>query len=324
MPDGAHRSGFVALAGAPNAGKSTLLNRLLGQKVAAVSPRPQTTRNRILGVLTGEGFQIALLDTPGIHRPRPGLARAMVETALGALREGDVAALVVDATRRGVEEEDEALSAVLAARGRKRALLLNKIDRARRPALLPLIDAFRARGHFDLVYPLSALTGENAEGLAPALAALLPEGPELFPPETLTDQDERKIVAELIREQVFRQTGEEIPYGVAVEIEQFDEGRREGPRPLVRIQATLHAVRTSHKGILIGKGGQKLKAIGTAARREIERLLGCPVFLGLNVRVEEGWTVSDAAIRRFGYAGAGRGGRGSRPPRSGDRGGRAG
>ncbi len=303
-----HRAGYVALVGAPNAGKSTLLNRLLGQKVAIVSPRPQTTRNRILGIATAPGFQIALFDTPGIHRPRPGLNRAMVDAAFAAIAEVDAVALVVDAARRpgpdgdGAEEGVDRVLEEIRRTGRKSALLANKVDRVARPALLPFIAGWTARHPFDLVYPLSALTGENAEGLGPALAGLLPEGPPIFPPDTLTDQAERLLAGELIREQVFRQTGEEVPYGVAVEVESFDESRRAaGTRPLVRILATLHVERRSHKAILIGKGGQKLKAIGTSARREIEALLGCQVFLGLNVRVEEGWTDSPGALRRFGY-----------------------
>jgi GTP-binding protein Era len=293
------------LVGEPNVGKSTLLNRLLGQKIAAVSPKPQTTRNRILGVLTGPSYQLALLDTPGIHRARPGLNQAMVEAAFTTLREVDLVALVVDAGHRpGLANAEAGIARVISElkqSKRPSALIINKVDNVSKPVLLPYIQTWAAEYPFDLIYPLSALKGDNVEGLPAAIAALLPEGPALFPPDVVTDQAERLIVAELVREQVFRQTSEEVPYGVAVEIEEFDESRRGGSRPLVRILSTLHVERQSQKGILIGKGGSKLKAIGSSARREIETLLGCQVFLGLNVRVEENWTTSEQAVRRFGY-----------------------
>ena len=291
--------------GEPNVGKSTLLNRLLGQKVAAVSPKPQTTRNRILGVLTGTGYQLALLDTPGIHRARQGLNQAMVEAAFTTLREVDLVALVVDAGHRpGLANAEPGIARVISELRQNRrpsALIINKVDNVSKPDLLPYIQTWTEEHAFDVVYPLSALKGDNVEGLPQALAELLPEGPALFPPDVVTDQAERLIAAELVREQVFRQTSQEVPYGVAVEIEEFDESRRGGKRPLVRILATLHVERQSQKGILIGKGGTKLKAIGSSARREIETLLGCQVFLGLNVRVEENWTSSEQAVRRFGY-----------------------
>ncbi|MHB8420250.1 MAG: GTPase Era [Myxococcales bacterium] len=300
-----HRAGFVALVGEPNVGKSTLLNRLLGQKVAIVSPRPQTTRNRILGVLTAPAFQLALLDTPGLHLAKGALHRAMRESATSATHEVDLVALVVDATRpRGPAEAEGDVRALLdeIRRGRRRsALVVNKVDRVEKTRLLPLIGAWVEAHAFDLVYPISALTGENTQGLAPALAELLPEGPPLFPGEVVTDQAERVLVAELVREQVFRQLRQEVPYAVAVEVESFDEARRGAARPLVEIHATLHVERTSQKGILIGKKGARLKAIGSAARREVEALLGCQVFLALNVRVEEGWTDSERAVHRFGY-----------------------
>jgi GTP-binding protein Era len=304
-PARGHRAGFVALVGEPNVGKSTLLNRLLGQKIAIVSPKPQTTRNRILGVVTEPGYQLALLDTPGIHRARAGLNQAMVEAAFTTLREVDLVALVVDAGHRpGLADAEQGIARVISElRQSKRpsALIVNKVDNVKKPALLPFIQRWTEEHPFDLVYPLSALKGDNVEGLPGALAALLPEGPALFPPDMVTDQAERVIAGELVREQLFRQTSQEIPYGVAVEIEEFDESRRGGQRPLVRILATLHVERQSQKGILIGKGGAKLKAIGTSARREIETLLGCQVYLGLNVRVEENWTTSERAVHRFGY-----------------------
>jgi len=300
-----HKAGFVALVGEPNVGKSTLLNRLLGQKVAIVSPKPQTTRNRILGVLTAPGYQLALLDTPGLHRAKGALHKALRETAAQATHEVDLVALVVDGARPGgpaqAAPDVRELVEEVRRRHRPSALIVNKVDQVDKRRLLPLIDGWAKAHPFDLVYPLSALTGENADGLAPALAELLPEGPPLFPADVVTDQAERVLAAELVREQVFRQLRQEVPYGVAVEIEAFDEARRGGQRPLVSIHATLHVERDSQKGILIGKRGARLKAIGTAARREIEALLGCQVFLALNVRVEEGWTENERQVNRFGY-----------------------
>lgn len=304
VPSGPHRAGFVALVGRPSTGKSTLLNRLLGQKIAIVSPKPQSTRGRILGISTTANHQLALLDTPGLHTRERGLSGALNDSAEQAARDVDVIALVVDAAARDdAEEESKALLRRLgpAAAGRPMALIFNKVDLIDKARLLPLIQSWMALRSFDLVYPLSALTGDNVEGLPTALAALLPEGPRLYPDDVLTDQTERSLAAELIREQVYRLTHAEIPYSVAVEVEQFDESLRETARPRVHIDAVLFVARESQKGILIGKGAEKLKSIGTSARREIEKLLGAQVYLGLTVRVEADWTESPAALRRFGY-----------------------
>jgi GTP-binding protein Era len=297
-----HRSGFVALVGRPSAGKSTLLNRLLGQKVAIVSPKPQTTRGRILGVASGESYQLALVDTPGLHPRERGLSAALNQVAEQAARDVDLVALVVDAHARDRNADQELLDRVRRARSeRPLALVLNKVDLIEKPALLPMIQRWSALQHFELVYPLSALRGENVEGLLPALAELLPEGPPLYPADVFTDQSERALCAELIREQIYRLTQSEIPYSVAVEVEEFDESKREGPRPKVHIAAVIFVARESQKGILIGKRAAKLKAIGTAARKEIEKLLGAQVYLALTVRLEAEWTESAAALRRFGY-----------------------
>ena len=299
-----HRAGFVALVGRPSAGKSTLLNRLLGQKIAIVSPKPQTTRGKILGVCSTADYQLALVDTPGLHTRQRGLSAALNEAAEQAARDVDVVALVIDAAVRGAGgDEDRALLDRVAGAVERRplVLILNKVDLIEKERLLPMIQEWSALRSFALVYPLSALKGDNVAGLADALAGLLPPGPKLYPEDVLTDQTERSLATELIREQVYRLTHAEIPYSVAVEIEQFDEAKREGPKPLVHIDAVLFVARATREGLLIGKGAEKLKAIGSGARREIEKLLECKVYLALTVRVEEGWIESRAAYRRFGY-----------------------
>jgi GTPase len=291
------------LLGRPNAGKSTLINRLVGQKLAIVSPKPQTTRTRVLGILGGPTYQMAIVDTPGLHEPKRPLGRALVSVARAAARSADVVAVLSEATLppNKVEEEGRALLQLAEAGGRPLALLINKVDLVPRLTLLPLIERWRQLQDFALIWPFSALNGDNVEGLSKALSELLPEGPPLFPSDVTTDQTERVLCAELIREQVYRQTRQEIPYSVAVEIEEFDETQRSEQPPKVRITALLFVERESQKGILIGKKAAQLKAIGTAARHEIESLLDARVFLSLTVRVEERWSESPRALRRFGY-----------------------
>ncbi len=299
------RAGTVALVGRPNVGKSTLLNRLLGEHVAIVTPRPQTTRTRILGIVNGPGYQLALFDTPGIHQAKGALNRQMVRTALSTLAEVDAALVLIEAGTGpgGRVEVGDGTRAVIAevARSGKPALLgVNKADRAPRETLLPVIDAYRGLHAWRDVVPFSALTGENVDRLVAVLAAALPgaEGP-LFPPDLLTDQAERQLAAEYVREQVMLRTREEIPYAVAVEVEAFDEtGRREGGG-LVRIAALIRVERDSQKAIVIGKRGSLLKEIGTQARLRLEALLGCKVFLMLTVKVDERWTEREGAVRRL-------------------------
>jgi GTP-binding protein Era len=300
------RAGFVAIVGRPNVGKSTLLNRLLGEHLAIVTDKPQTTRTRILGIYNAPGVQIALFDTPGLHRARGALNRRMVETALATLSEVDVVLLLVEAgtgpelrvevgeTVRWIAEE--------VRRSRKPAVLgINKMDRAPRETLLPVIDAYRRLADWKAVVPFSARDGENVDELVKALARELPEveAPP-FPPDVLTDQPERAIAAEYVREQVMDLTRDEIPYAVAVEVEEFDESRRGGDGGLVRIGAVVWVERESQKGIVIGKGGSMLRRIGTGARERLERLLGARVFLRLTVRVEERWSERVDALRRLG------------------------
>jgi GTP-binding protein Era len=300
------RAGFVAIVGRPNVGKSTLLNRVLGEHVAIVSPRPQTTRTRILGVFTGPRAQLALFDTPGLHRAKGALNRRMVEVALKTLAEVDAILFLVEAgtgpdgrvevgeaTRWAIEE---------VARSAKPAILgISKMDRAPRPALLPVIDAYRSLHAWTEIVPFSGLTGENVDVLLEALERHVPEAEApLFPPDVLTDQAERQIAAEYVREQVMLQTRQEIPYAAAVEVEEFDESGRRDDGGLVRISAVIWVERESQKAILIGKRGAMLKSIGTRARENLERLLGCKVFLALTVKVEERWSDRASALKRLG------------------------
>jgi len=301
-PPGPHRAGFAAIVGRPNVGKSTLLNRLLGQKLAIVSPKPQTTRSRILGVVTRPGAQVALLDTPGLHAARGGLNARMVQQALQTLDGADAALFLIEAGSPGIDAAmRKALEQVKAAR-KPTLLVINKIDALPRAQLLPLIDRWRREHDWTEVYPLSALTGENVEGLLDAVARHLPEGPPLFPEDKWTDVPERDLSAELVREQILHQTEQEVPYSAAVVVEEFDESERAvGPRGLTRISATVLVERDSQKAILIGRGGARLKEIGTKARQQIEKLLGCKVFLQLHVKVEKDWTQTSRGLRRAGY-----------------------
>jgi len=301
------RAGFVAIVGRPNVGKSTLLNRVLGEKIAIVSPRPQTTRTRILGIHNAPDVQLAFFDTPGLHRAEGALNRRMVEVALATLSEVDAVLLLVEAgTGPGgrVEVGEATRWAVeqVARSGKPAILGISKMDRAPRESLLPVIAAYKDLHAWAEIVPFSALTGENVGTLLSTLAGHLPESEApLFPPDVLTDQAERQIAAEYVREQAMLRLRDEVPYAVAVEVEEFDESERErGPRGLVRISALLHVERASQKAIVIGKRGAMLKEIGTGAREGLERLLGCKVYLALHVRVDERWSERAQSLRRFG------------------------
>lgn len=297
IPQSPFHSGFVAIIGRPNVGKSTLLNRLVGQKIAITSNKPQTTRNRILGIHHFDDGQILFLDTPGIHRARGRLNRYMVEQALGACAEVDLILFLVDATERPGAAEEEILRQ-LGQRQRPVFLVLNKIDAVRPEQLLPLIDHYARSFTFAEVLPVSGLSGDGVAQLVTSIRQRLPLGPRYYSEEMVTDVSERFIVAELVREQVLRQTRNEVPYSTAVVIEQFSE---QPERSLVVIHATIMVERDSHKGIIVGKGGAMIRTIGKHARHEIERLLGCRVFLELFVRVQPGWTESDRLLKDFGY-----------------------
>jgi GTP-binding protein Era len=300
------RAGFVAIVGRPNVGKSTLLNRVLGEHVAIVSPRPQTTRTRILGVHNVPGAQVAFFDTPGLHKAKGALNRRMVETALSTLSEVDAVLMLIEAgtgPEGRVEVGESTRWAIDEVRrsGKPAVLGVNKMDRAPRATLLPVIDAYRGLHAWSEIVPFSALTGENVDALVEALVRLLPESEApLFPPDVLTDQAERALAAEYVREQVMLQTRQEIPYSAAVEVEEFDESDRRERGGLVRISALVVVERDSQKAIVIGRQGAMLKKIGTRAREGLERLLGCKVYLSLTVKVDERWSEREGALKRFG------------------------
>ena len=300
------KAGFAALIGRPNVGKSTLLNRLIGERIAIVSHKPQTTRSRILGVVTrpGEG-QVAFVDTPGIHQPKGALNKMMVEVALTAAAECDVVLFMIEAEAQGVSEGNQLVVKQLQRVNKPVILVINKIDEIQKVLLLPLIAGWKDVLPFAEVMPISARKGDGVDELFQLVLKRMPEAPELmFPADVFTDQAERTLVAELIREQLLKHCREEIPYASAVVVEIFDESDREtGRQGLVRIDAAVYVEREGQKAIVIGKRGSMLKTIGTDARKAIERLLGCKVFLALRVKVEPGWSEDVRGLRKMGYAG---------------------
>jgi len=287
------RCGFVAIVGRPNAGKSTLVNRLVGQKVSIVSSRPQTTRNRIQGMVNRDDAQIVLIDTPGIHQPRNVLSRQMMDEAQHALEGVDILSLIVDASEKFGAGAEFALEWAKRFKG-PTFLLLNKVDRVKKPLLLPVIERYAAQYNFAEIYPISALTGEGCEDLIRGWLARLPESPPYFPADQFTDQPERFLAAELIREKAILATRDEVPHAIAVLVDSF-----EGKRNLLKIRATLYVERDGQKGILIGKRGETMKQIGTLARKEIESILGTKVFLELFVKVQPNWRQNAAMIRQL-------------------------
>ncbi len=295
MTSNTFKSGFVSIVGRPNVGKSTLLNRLLGEKIVAVSDKPQTTRTVIRGILSDAQSQIVFVDTPGIHSAKSRMNRAMVDAAYGAISGIDLLLLVVDAA---APREDEFLRDVVAKACAPVFLVLNKVDRVEpRERLLALIAELSRLHRFDEVVPISAQTGDNVDRLVELVRGRLPEGVAYFPDDILTDQPEKVICAELVREKVFRLTGEEVPYATAVVVDAFKE-RENG---VIAISATILVEREGQKGIIIGRKGAMLKRIGQAARQDIERLLGTRVFLELFVKVQERWTERTAVLRELGY-----------------------
>lgn len=291
------RSGFVSIIGRPNVGKSTLLNRILGEKIVITSDKPQTTRNRIQGIHNLPGAQIVFIDTPGIHNAKSRLNKYMVEVALSSIKEVDLILLLVEAQRPPSEQEREIID-VLAGATAPVFLVLNKTDLAGQGAVLELIATYRDLYPFREILPVSAEAGVGVEGLVELVKSYLPEGPVYFPDDILTDLPERFIVAEIVREKVFRLTRDEIPYSTAVEVDSFKE-REDGG--LVSIAATITVERDSQKGIVIGKKGAMLRRIGTEARIEIERLLATKVFLELFVRVRKDWSENPKILKELGY-----------------------
>jgi GTP-binding protein Era len=287
------KSGFVAIVGRPNAGKSTLVNRLVAQKVSIVTSHPQTTRNRIQGIVNRPGAQVVLIDTPGLHRPDSVLGRQMVHEIEAALDSVDVVALVLDASedlRRGAQLALEKVAALDAVR----ILLLNKVDRVEKTKLLPLMEQCNRAADFAAIVPVCALRGEGVEDALAAMIAHLPEGPAFFPLDQVTDQPERFLAAEFIRERAMAATRNEVPHSLAVLVESFDEGEK-----IIRIRAKIQVERDGQKGILIGKGGLTLKKIGTEARQELEHVLSTKIYLELQVAVARGWRDNAERVRQL-------------------------
>ncbi len=291
------KSGYITIAGAPNAGKSTLLNRFLGQKISITSRKPQTTRNRIIGVVHRPAAQLIFMDTPGVHRARSPLNVKMVEEAYTAIADADIALALIDVSKP-LPDAEELMIQQFEKQRYPVIVALNKIDLVEKTKLLEIIDKWSARYPFKAVIPISAKQGTQVDRLLAEMEGLLPPGPPFFPEDMLTDMPERFVAAEMIREKVFRLTGQEIPYSTAITIETFSEEKQ---GKLVRIHATIHVERSSQKGMIIGKKGSKLKEIGEEARKEIERMVGTRVFLKLFVRVQKNWSKDSRAMRKLGY-----------------------
>ncbi len=291
-----YKSGFVAVVGRPNVGKSTLLNQIIGQKIAIVSDTPQTTRNRILGILTLPDAQILFLDTPGIHKPQHKLGEYMVNSARSALREVDLILFVSDVTE-SVGPGERFILDMLKQEQTPVILVLNKVDLVAKDKLLPIISQYSAFRDFAAIVPVSALAGSNVDRLLSVIKDLLPEGPQYYPEDEVTDQPERVIAAEFIREKIFRLTREEIPHSTAVEVEEM----KTRPNGDVFLRATIYVERESQKGIIIGAKGAMLKEIGQQARLDMENIFGSRFFVDLWVKVKNDWRNKEGSLRMFGY-----------------------
>lgn len=309
MSEQNYRSGFVSLIGRPNVGKSTLLNQLSGMHLAITSPKPQTTRSLVRAIVTNEDSQIVFLDTPGMLKPKNRLGENMKASVHTAVGQADVIAVLVDAIAAtaekaypGIPQREAELLRMAFSRQVPVILLLNKVDRIRKDALLPLIELYASAYAFAAILPISARTGDGMDELLAQLRQLLPQGTPLFPDDMMTDQTERGLTAELIREQILFHTEKEIPHGTAVTIESFEEIEDEtGERTRAVIHAVITCEKDTHKGILIGKGGQMLKRIGQDARQRIEQMLGCPCYLELFIKVREDWRNRPGMLRGLGF-----------------------
>jgi GTP-binding protein Era len=291
------RSGFVAIVGRPNAGKSTLINRLVGQKIAIVTSKPQTTRNRIQGIVTRAEGQIVFIDTPGLYDADSALGRQMMHEVAAALEDIEVLLLIVDASHPQTHMDELLLSKAKRFRG-KTILVLNKVDRVAKQGLLPLIEEFSKAFEFAAIVPVSALKGGGLEQLQQEILRMLPEGAPHFPEDQVTDQPERFLAAEVIREKAIQLTYHEVPYALGVMVDKYEEKPR-----LLRIECTLAVERDSQKKILIGHKGEMLKKIGTEARKELEKMLGSKIYLGLFVKVMPDWRENPARVREFDWHG---------------------
>ena len=299
-------TGYVAVLGRPNVGKSTLINYLSGMKVAIVTPKPQTTRTRIRSVINQKDAQIIFLDTPGIHKPKNALSTYMVETAFRAAEDGDVILFLVDAAKGRPTFVEKEICKLAESSKKMIVLALNKADAVVKEELLPLIATYHSLYPFEDIIPISAKTGDGLEELLALLVSLLPSGPRFYQDEETTDQSERMLAAEFIREQLLRHLSDEIPYGTAVEIENFEDvyaedAKDEYDRKMVKIKAAVYCDKTSHKGIVLGKKGHMIKTIGTKARENIEKMCGCKVYLELFVKVRDDWKNKDVYLKELGY-----------------------
>jgi GTP-binding protein Era len=292
------KSGYVSIVGEPNVGKSTLLNMILGEKLAIVTPKPQTTRNRITGILTTDEYQIIFLDTPGIMKPRYKLQEYMLEAVKNAMADADVILYMIDVSRPPREKVERGILEMLRRSGKTVILVMNKIDLISKPMLLPMIAAYKDKLNFTDIVPISALKNDGVDLLVEVIVENLPEGPQLYPEDQISDMPIRFFVAETIREKVFLLTRQEIPYASSVLIGEFKE--RDGGG--VYIRAAIYVERESQKGIIIGRGGKMLKRIGSEARREIESFLDSPVYLDLWVKVKEDWRRNPRDLRELGYS----------------------
>ncbi len=297
MENKEYKSGFVSIIGRPNVGKSTLTNCLIGEKISIISNKPQTTRNKIRSILSGDGFQIVFIDTPGIHKPKSKLGNYMVKSANTTLNEVDIILFLIEPSVK-IGPSDNLILQKLETVDTPVFLVINKMDTVDKEELLKVINVYKNRYNFAEIIPLSALNADNTDTLINTLKEYLPEGPQFFPEDMITDQPERAIVGEIVREKALRQLNDEIPHGIAVVVNnmKIDENKN-----ICDIEVTIYCERESHKGIVIGKKGARLKEIGTKSRQDIERLIGMKVFLQTWVKVKKDWRDSDFLLRNFGY-----------------------
>lgn len=298
--DQTFRSGYVSIIGAPNVGKSTLLNTILGQKLAIVTPKPQTTRNQIRGIVTTDTHQMIFVDTPGLMDPKYPLQSEMVRTAYGAIRDADVILLVIDVSRQNVEIETKIIEQLQRLKRVKKILVLNKVDLVDKPILLPIIEDFHQQSAFDEIIPISAKTGDGIPFLRKHVIAFLPPGPLYFPEDQLSDLPERFFISETIREKIMLITKREVPYACAVVVEEFEHRKRNDAEDILYIRAIIYAEKQTQKQIIIGKGGKVVKRVGELARLDIEKFLDSRVFLELYVTVKSNWRRDSQQLKELG------------------------
>ena len=301
MNKNSFRSGFVAIIGRPNVGKSTLLNALIGQKIAAVTSKPQTTRHKILGIKNFPKAQLLFLDTPGIHRPHRSLNEYMVEMARSTFQDANIFLFVTEPGEE-ISPEDRGIYEAIRQSGKPILVLINKVDKANRLKLLPLMGKWLKELKADVVIPISALNSDGLSQIEAEIIQRLPEGPSYFPEDQVTDQTERFLVSEIIRAKIMELTQEEVPYSVAIVIEEFKDPKETDIKKVIRIKAAIVTEKDSQKGILVGKGGQMIRKIGELSRKDIEAELGQQVFLELFVRVEQDWTKDPQKVQELAYS----------------------